>query len=259
MKTDNGESVSPWMAAPDVRVDGKLSSDLEADVCVVGAGIAGLTTAYLLARERQAVVVLDDGPVGGGETGRTTAHLVNAPRRPLHRDRAAARRARAPALAAESHTRRHRPDRGRSSADEQHRLRLRAARRLPVPAARRIAGASRAGARGAHRGRPDGRRAASTASPIDSLRHRALPALPAPGAVPPAEVPRGLVRGDPHERAAGSTARTHADEIEGGDASARVHGEPARRSPPTPSSSPPTRRSTTASRSTPSRRRTAPT
>jgi glycine/D-amino acid oxidase-like deaminating enzyme len=55
-----------------------LSKDAEADVCVIGAGIAGLTTAYLLAREGKSVVVLDDGPVAGGQTQRTTAHLSNA-------------------------------------------------------------------------------------------------------------------------------------------------------------------------------------
>jgi glycine/D-amino acid oxidase-like deaminating enzyme/nitrite reductase/ring-hydroxylating ferredoxin subunit len=50
---------------------------VHADVCVIGAGIAGLTTAYLLAREGKSIVVLDDGPIGGGETGQTTAHLSN--------------------------------------------------------------------------------------------------------------------------------------------------------------------------------------
>src|SRR5688572_6419733 len=79
MKTDNGESVSVWMAAPDTRADGPLTTNIEVDVCVVGAGIAGLTTAYLLSREKQRVAVLDDGPVAGGETCRTTAHLVTAP------------------------------------------------------------------------------------------------------------------------------------------------------------------------------------
>ena len=79
MNTDNGETVSAWMAAPDIRVDGKLSTDLDADVCIVGAGIAGMTTAYLLSLEGRRVVVLDDGSVAGGETCRTTAHLVNAP------------------------------------------------------------------------------------------------------------------------------------------------------------------------------------
>src|SRR5207253_9220003 len=46
--------------------------------CVVGAGIAGLTTAYLLADEGRSVVVLDDGAIASGETSRTTAHLVTA-------------------------------------------------------------------------------------------------------------------------------------------------------------------------------------
>jgi glycine/D-amino acid oxidase-like deaminating enzyme/nitrite reductase/ring-hydroxylating ferredoxin subunit len=79
MKTDNGESTSIWMAAPDTRAEPQLTTDIKTDVCIVGAGIAGMTTGYLLAREGQRVVVLDDGPVGGGETCRTTAHLVNAP------------------------------------------------------------------------------------------------------------------------------------------------------------------------------------
>lgn len=55
-----------------------LSKDSHADVCIVGAGIAGLSTAYLLARQGKSVIVLDDGPVGGGQTQRTTAHLSNA-------------------------------------------------------------------------------------------------------------------------------------------------------------------------------------
>jgi len=55
-----------------------LEQDITADVCVIGAGIAGVTTAYLAARDNRSVVLIDDGPVGGGMTGRTTAHLVNA-------------------------------------------------------------------------------------------------------------------------------------------------------------------------------------
>jgi len=55
-----------------------LTQDLRSNVCVVGAGIAGMTTAYLLARAGRAVVLIDDGPIGGGETSRTTAHLTAA-------------------------------------------------------------------------------------------------------------------------------------------------------------------------------------
>jgi glycine/D-amino acid oxidase-like deaminating enzyme/nitrite reductase/ring-hydroxylating ferredoxin subunit len=55
-----------------------LERDSRTDVCIIGAGIAGVTTAYLLAKAGKRVVVLEDGAVGGGETGRTTAHLSNA-------------------------------------------------------------------------------------------------------------------------------------------------------------------------------------
>src|SRR5437588_11536565 len=55
-----------------------LNENTIADVCIVGAGIAGMMTAYLLSREGRSVVVLDDGRVGSGMTSRTTAHLVNA-------------------------------------------------------------------------------------------------------------------------------------------------------------------------------------
>jgi len=52
-----------------------LTHDTDADVCVIGAGIAGVTTAYLLAMEGRSVVLIDDGTPGCGQTGVTTAHL----------------------------------------------------------------------------------------------------------------------------------------------------------------------------------------
>lgn len=73
-----GENVSFWERTAKKFYSAPLSENLTADVCVIGAGIAGVTTAYLLAREDRHVVLIDDGPVGGGMTGRTTAHLVNA-------------------------------------------------------------------------------------------------------------------------------------------------------------------------------------
>jgi len=45
---------------------------------VIGAGMAGLSVAYHLAVEGRSVLVLDEGPIGGGQSGRTTAHLCNA-------------------------------------------------------------------------------------------------------------------------------------------------------------------------------------
>ena len=103
MESDSGETTSVWMATVSTASESALAEDARADVCVVGAGIAGMTTAYLLAREGKSVIVIDDGPVGGGMTGRTTAHLVNAlddryfELERLHGERGAR-------LAAESHT-----------------------------------------------------------------------------------------------------------------------------------------------------------
>jgi glycine/D-amino acid oxidase-like deaminating enzyme/nitrite reductase/ring-hydroxylating ferredoxin subunit len=76
--TDNGRTTSVWMATATLRQEDPLASDARADVCIVGAGIAGLTTAYLLTKEGKRVIVVDDGPSAGGETCRTTAHLVTA-------------------------------------------------------------------------------------------------------------------------------------------------------------------------------------
>ncbi|MBC8646636.1 MAG: FAD-dependent oxidoreductase [Thermoanaerobaculia bacterium] len=77
MKTDSGTTVSIWMATAEVPALRPLARDERADVCVIGAGISGLSTAYLLAREGRSVIVIDDGPLAGGETCRTTAHLTN--------------------------------------------------------------------------------------------------------------------------------------------------------------------------------------
>ncbi len=54
-----------------------LQQSARADVCVIGAGIAGLSVAYCLTREGKSVIVLDDGRIGSGMTERTTAHLSN--------------------------------------------------------------------------------------------------------------------------------------------------------------------------------------
>src|SRR5687768_4439426 len=72
------QTQSIWMDTAELLRETPLRERIKADVCIVGAGIAGMSNAYLLAREGKSVVVLDDGPIGGGMTGRTTAHLVNA-------------------------------------------------------------------------------------------------------------------------------------------------------------------------------------
>lgn len=77
MHDEPGRTVSIWMSE-DVPPLPTMSTGAHADVCVVGAGIAGVTTAYCLMKERRSVILLDDSQPGGGMTERTTAHLSNA-------------------------------------------------------------------------------------------------------------------------------------------------------------------------------------
>jgi glycine/D-amino acid oxidase-like deaminating enzyme/nitrite reductase/ring-hydroxylating ferredoxin subunit len=69
------KSTSVWLDSVPRFDAPALDRDLSTDVCVVGAGIAGLTTAYVLARQGKTVVVIDARHVGAGETAMTTAHL----------------------------------------------------------------------------------------------------------------------------------------------------------------------------------------
>jgi glycine/D-amino acid oxidase-like deaminating enzyme/nitrite reductase/ring-hydroxylating ferredoxin subunit len=78
MLSDTGRTDSLWMQTLPPQSPAPLRQDLRTEVCIIGAGIAGISTAYLLAKAGKRVVVLEDGAVGGGETGRTTAHLSSA-------------------------------------------------------------------------------------------------------------------------------------------------------------------------------------
>ncbi len=53
-----------------------LASDLEVDVVVIGAGLTGITTAYLIKKAGVKVALLDRRHCARADTGRTTAHLT---------------------------------------------------------------------------------------------------------------------------------------------------------------------------------------
>jgi NADPH-dependent 2,4-dienoyl-CoA reductase/sulfur reductase-like enzyme len=78
MKSPDGDTLSSWYPGVEIPRYGPVRRTTHADVCVVGAGIAGLSTAYFLAKEGKSVIVLDEGDIGGGQTGRTSAHLASA-------------------------------------------------------------------------------------------------------------------------------------------------------------------------------------
>src|SRR5262245_17402156 len=66
---------SYWIDSASIPTSRSIDRDLDADVVVVGGGITGLTTAYLLAESGKSVVVLERGRCGQVDTGHTTAHV----------------------------------------------------------------------------------------------------------------------------------------------------------------------------------------
>ena len=75
----SGDNLSFWFgSAIQPKAFEKLNKDVDTDILVIGGGIAGLTTAYCLAKEGRKVILVEDGFIASGETGRTTAHLTCA-------------------------------------------------------------------------------------------------------------------------------------------------------------------------------------
>jgi len=64
-----------WLSTGKAPSFPTLAHDLEVEVLVVGGGITGVTTAYLLACEGVKVALLERGRICEGETGHTTAHV----------------------------------------------------------------------------------------------------------------------------------------------------------------------------------------
>jgi glycine/D-amino acid oxidase-like deaminating enzyme/nitrite reductase/ring-hydroxylating ferredoxin subunit len=77
-KITSGKNISFWTNSINPIFYEKLKKNIHAEVVIVGGGIAGITIAYCLVKSGKKVVLVEDGGIGSGETGRTTAHLVSA-------------------------------------------------------------------------------------------------------------------------------------------------------------------------------------
>jgi glycine/D-amino acid oxidase-like deaminating enzyme/nitrite reductase/ring-hydroxylating ferredoxin subunit len=64
-----------WLDRASTRYP-SLTSDIQVDVAVIGAGITGVTAALLLKQSGRRVALLESNLVGGGATGYTTAKLT---------------------------------------------------------------------------------------------------------------------------------------------------------------------------------------
>ncbi|MBK9415068.1 MAG: FAD-dependent oxidoreductase [Bacteroidetes bacterium] len=75
-KITSGSNLSFWTEVTEPIKFDQLKNDLSCNAVVIGGGIAGLTIAYELIENNQSVILIEDGYIGSGESGRTTAHLT---------------------------------------------------------------------------------------------------------------------------------------------------------------------------------------
>ena len=71
----NGESI--WSRTTEIPPRRPLPGDVTADAAVIGAGMAGMLTAFLLSRQGISVIVLEADRIAGGQTKNTTAKITS--------------------------------------------------------------------------------------------------------------------------------------------------------------------------------------
>lgn len=67
---------SYWRNSTDLPKFEELSEDVKTDVAVIGGGMTGLTTAYLLTKKGYSVILIESGRILDGTTGYTTAKIT---------------------------------------------------------------------------------------------------------------------------------------------------------------------------------------
>ncbi|WP_436842246.1 FAD-dependent oxidoreductase [Streptomyces virginiae] len=70
------DASSYWMQTVEMPAFRSLAAPAQADVVVIGAGIAGLSTAWELSRAGRHVIVLEAGRIAAGVTGHTTGKVT---------------------------------------------------------------------------------------------------------------------------------------------------------------------------------------
>jgi glycine/D-amino acid oxidase-like deaminating enzyme len=77
-KVSSGRHLSCWYNQETEGLRYKpLENNIETEIVIIGGGVAGISIAYCLTLAGRSVALVEDGYLGSGETGRSTAQACN--------------------------------------------------------------------------------------------------------------------------------------------------------------------------------------
>lgn len=68
---------SIWEKNTAIPERNRLEKDIKADICIIGAGMAGILAGYMLQKRGFDVVILEAEHIGSGQTRGTTAKITS--------------------------------------------------------------------------------------------------------------------------------------------------------------------------------------
>ena len=69
--------MSIWLDSCKIKKYSTLNSSINCDICIIGGGITGITTAYYLTKKGFSVSILEQGLFGNNTTGNTTGKITS--------------------------------------------------------------------------------------------------------------------------------------------------------------------------------------
>ncbi|MEL0067985.1 MAG: FAD-binding oxidoreductase, partial [Gammaproteobacteria bacterium] len=77
LRSSDGNYIPSYYSATANKLDDftRLEGEIQADVCIVGGGYTGLSTAIHVAEQGKSVVLLEAEKVGWGASGRNGGHV----------------------------------------------------------------------------------------------------------------------------------------------------------------------------------------
>ena len=70
------DNISIWQKYSENNINNNMFQTIKTDILIIGGGIAGLVTAYMLSENNKNITLIDKNNIGNGITNKTTAKIT---------------------------------------------------------------------------------------------------------------------------------------------------------------------------------------